>query len=466
VRVRPITVLCLVYIAVIFYGTLLPFDMTADVDAAIGRLERELTVWYDGFFNNRRDILLNVAFFIPLGILVAVGYTGKSRWAAVLVAGVVGATVSLTVEFLQLWSPSRTAEAADLVTNTAGCLAGGFIGATMGRSVGSRLTGETSGKWSLRPLRPVAIALLLLLLLDATDPFYPVTHKWMLRQNLTNSTLVLHQGLMLHSWHHWLVCRVGMYAVLSIVLGASAMNRSRRRWVYGAMLAAGFALVTEACKPLIEDRVANIANVAVAACGAGIGMLLGMVFHQRGSLAAKVALAAVLLIGYVSYQECRPAREDAPFDLVWNKAAIQAKIPSGAGWLPGHSFAIGKRRVRYVRPIVRIIAIMAAFTYALSMCGRLAGKSTIKRIIKGALLAGAIGAALQLLKLLIPDHGPNMTKLWSFFIGGALGVWIYIHAPPTRRHTTSYMSGPGGVNRLAPQIRTTEPPPRDRPHDI
>jgi hypothetical protein len=188
--------------------------------------------------------------------------------------------------------------------------------------------------------------------------------------------------------------------------------------------------VTEACKPLIEDRVANIANVTVAACGAAIGMLLGMVFHRRMSMTAKAALAAVLLIGYVSYQECRPAREDVPFDFVWDPPAIQAKIPSGSRWLPAHSFAVGKKRVRYVRPIVRITAIMTAFTYALSVCGRLAGKTTLRRIIKGALLAGFIGVALQLVKLLVPQRGPEMARLASFFIGGALGVWLYTHAPP------------------------------------
>ena len=429
-RVRPITVLCLVYIAVILYGTLLPFDLSADADAAIGRLDRELAVWYDGFYNNPRDILLNIAFFLPLGVLVAVRHTGKSRLAAVLAAGAAGAAVSLAAEFLQLWTPSRTTEVIDLLTNTAGSLAGGILGATTGRSIQLQLSGETSEKWSLRPLRPVAIALLLLLMLDATDPFYPVTHKWMLRQNFVNSNLVLSQGLKLHSLHHWLVCRVGMYAVLATLLGASAMNRSRHRWVYGAVLAAGFALVTEACKPLIEDRAANIANVAVAACGAAIGMLLGMIFHRRMSLGAKAALAAVLLVGYVSYQECRPAREDVPVDFVWDPPAMQAKIPSGQGWLPAHSFAVGKKRVRYVRPIVRIVAIMTAFTYALSVCGRFAGQTAMRRIIKGALLAGVIGVMLQLLKFLVPERGPEMARLSSFFIGGALGVWIYIHAPP------------------------------------
>jgi len=430
-RARPITILCLAYIAVIFYGTLLPFDLTADMDAAIGRLEHELTVWYDGFYNNRRDILLNFAFFIPLGILVAVRHEADSRWASVLVAGAIGATVSVAAEFMQLWSPSRTAEVIDLLTNTAGSLTGGIIGATMGRSVRLKLSGEVSNKWSLRPLRPVAIVMLLLLILDAADPFYPITHKWMLNKNLANSHLIVSQGLKLHSQHHWLVCRVGVYAVLATMLGASVINRSRLRWFYGAALAAGFALVTEACKPLIEDREANIANVAVAACGAALGMIMGMILHRRLPLVAKTALAAMLLVGYVSYHECRPAQEDSPFDFVWDPPAMQAKIPSGAGWLPAHSFAIGKKRIRYVRPIIRILAIMTAFTYALSVCGRRVGGKTVGRIIRGALLAGCIGTVLQLLKLLIPERGPEMARLSSFFIGGAMGVWIYIHAPPS-----------------------------------
>lgn len=161
-KVRPITVLCLVYIAIIFYGTLLPFDLAADVDAASDRLDQELKLWRDGFYSNRRDILINFAFFLPLGILAAVRHGGESRLRAVLVAGTAGASISMATEFLQLWSPSRTAEVSDLVMNTAGSLVGGMIGATVGRSVQLKLSGETSDKWSLRPLRPVAITLLLL----------------------------------------------------------------------------------------------------------------------------------------------------------------------------------------------------------------------------------------------------------------------------------------------------------------
>jgi len=430
VSLRPITIFCILYTAVIFYGALVPFNLSTDVDMAVGRLERELAVWYDGFYNNRRDILLNLAFFLPLGILVAIRHTGKSRRAGILAATATAAAMSFAVEFLQLWSPARTAEVADLITNTAGGLGGGIIGVTLGRSIRRRLSNGWFGSWAVRPLRPVAIAMCLLLVLDATDPFYPITHKWMLMANLGYSRLILAEGLKLHSWHHWLVCRVGMYAVLATVLGASCMDRSRLRWVRGAVLAAGFALVTEACKPLIEGRGANIANVAVAACGAAVGMLLGIGFHGRLSLLVKAILAAGLLVGYVSYHECRPAQEDQPFTFVWDTKAFKDKVPSGENWFPGYSFAIGKKRVDYVRPIVRILAAIAAFTYALSVCGRLPGKTVTQRIVKGALLAGCIGVTLQLLKLLVPDRGPEMARLSSFFIGGALGVWIYTAAPP------------------------------------
>jgi len=105
VKVRPITIFCILYTAVIFYGALVPFSLSTDVDMAMGRLDRELAVWHDGFYNSRRDILLNFAFFLPLGILVAVSHTGKSRRTAILVATVTAAATSLAVEFLQLWSP-------------------------------------------------------------------------------------------------------------------------------------------------------------------------------------------------------------------------------------------------------------------------------------------------------------------------------------------------------------------------
>jgi len=420
-----LTVLCGIYVAMILYGTLIPFDLTADVDVPLGHFQRERSTWPANLYSHRRSFAANLAMFLPLGLLVALGKADRSRLRAVLAAVVVAGAVSISVEALQLWSPTRTAEVADLLANSAGGMIGGLLATALGPAAKRRFGDGWPASWRLRPARPVAAAICLLLVADAADPFYPVLRKGLLLENLRNSHIALAEGLAVHSWHHWLICRVGMYAVLASLLAASCMDGSRRRWVRGGALAIAFALATETCKPLIEDRVANLANVLIAACGAVVGVAVGMALHGRLSLRAKAGLAAILLVGYVSYRECRPPREGDRFSLTWSPPSMKAKVPTGTEWFPAHSFATGKKRVRFVRPIVRILAVMAAFTFALSLRRRQAGGSLARRIAAGALLAGAIGLSLQLFKLLIPERGPNIGKLVAFPMAGALGAWLY-----------------------------------------
>jgi hypothetical protein len=94
-----------------------------------------LSLPWIGFELNKgalEDILLNLVGFIPLGCILpliwSTGY-GFSRNRAVLLAVVCCFIVSLTIEVLQAWMPSRSSQMMDLVLNTVG----GALGAMAGR---------------------------------------------------------------------------------------------------------------------------------------------------------------------------------------------------------------------------------------------------------------------------------------------------------------------------------------------
>ncbi|MFS0793654.1 VanZ family protein [Microbacterium sp. 1P10AE] len=69
------------------------------------------------------DTVLNVAFFVPLGIVVAMLL--PLRWAPASV--VLGAAVSLAVEIAQSVIPGRVPDAGDVVANTTGALIGTVV---------------------------------------------------------------------------------------------------------------------------------------------------------------------------------------------------------------------------------------------------------------------------------------------------------------------------------------------------
>lgn len=72
------------------------------------------------------DVVANVAFFLPIGFLYPLVWHGVVRspiWSACLL----GALLSLTVEFAQLWLPGRYPSGVDLATNSAGAALGAML---------------------------------------------------------------------------------------------------------------------------------------------------------------------------------------------------------------------------------------------------------------------------------------------------------------------------------------------------
>jgi hypothetical protein len=73
------------------------------------------------------DFLLNSAGFIPLGFIYFLRQYRASRkpvWQSAAASVAMGAALSLAVELMQVWLPTRDSSLADLVANTAGALMG------------------------------------------------------------------------------------------------------------------------------------------------------------------------------------------------------------------------------------------------------------------------------------------------------------------------------------------------------
>lgn len=76
-------------------------------------------------WRDREDVVLNFAGFVPFGLVLAALLGKKRRWVmTLLLAGGIGFILSLTIETMQAWMPSRTSSVLDLTLNTAGTILG------------------------------------------------------------------------------------------------------------------------------------------------------------------------------------------------------------------------------------------------------------------------------------------------------------------------------------------------------
>lgn len=116
--------LTLAAVAVILFLTLFPFDFS--VQATALRRAGFFLDWLTPVGKDWRGWVLNVLFFVPFGFLWA-WWTGlrHRRWLASGVAAVwAGLVLSLTVEWSQLYLPTRDASWDDVLTNTLGAFLG------------------------------------------------------------------------------------------------------------------------------------------------------------------------------------------------------------------------------------------------------------------------------------------------------------------------------------------------------
>lgn len=101
------------------------------------------------------DVLINLAAYTPLGFLLALALQARfSAPAAVLLAAILAASLSLAMEGAQMFLPMRIASNVDLLTNSAGGLFGAMAAPLLSPS---RFPGHRLAAWRQRVFAPGTI---------------------------------------------------------------------------------------------------------------------------------------------------------------------------------------------------------------------------------------------------------------------------------------------------------------------
>jgi VanZ family protein len=438
---RIILLAAMTHLLLLVYASLIPFDFNASPREIHNHLRRAFLFWPASnlLHVSKSDLVSNFLLYLPLGALLAAYFSRSSRpYRAVACLGVtcVGAAVSILVETCQLFSGTRISGVQDVVMNTAGSLIGALAGAAGGQSIWLGWQRTLRRWWQVHPSRILVIAMLAMLAGDALSPFAPSIDVSSLKRNVRYSTINLSEGFARKRADQWLVERVAVYAALTLLLAASAGRERDGReagdnapgcqgaiaasaWIKAAAYAMCVALVLEVSKLFIIGRSANIANQVASAIGAAAGMILGACGITRLSLRKKAALATMALLAYLGYLQWQP------FDFAWNTAAVAAKWPRGAEWLPLYHYAMGAR-LEDIALFLRTVLLAGATVYA----GALALGRRSRFIILPILAATTVGIIFESGQILLASRQPTVTDVFCYALGGVVGGWALRSASP------------------------------------
>jgi VanZ family protein len=120
----------LAYLLLTVYASLYPFSGWRQPNTGVLELLAGPT------YNSYADILLNVAAYLPLGLLMTLCLMPRQApWKAATVAMLLGVMLSAAMEILQVYLPARVPSRVDIACNAAGAVIGAVMATLGGREL-------------------------------------------------------------------------------------------------------------------------------------------------------------------------------------------------------------------------------------------------------------------------------------------------------------------------------------------
>jgi VanZ family protein len=269
-------VLALAYLLTIVYASVQPFRNWRMPDAA----------FYDflnapwPYYITLKDVLVNLAAYIPLGFLVTLGLRLRLAPVAAVAGGtVIAIALSILMESVQMFLPSRVATNVDVLANGAG----GLIGALAAplflptRALGTRLGTLRDRVFAPGVVPDIGIVLVLLWIATQLNPWTQVMGPGQLRESFDWPDLFAYTPTRLATAETLVV----MFNLLGIGLLLSTLIRPgvRRRYAVGMVVT--LALAVKVLISLVLEK--PQAMWAWLTPGLGMGLLLGLLL-LRGLL--------------------------------------------------------------------------------------------------------------------------------------------------------------------------------------
>jgi VanZ family protein len=174
--------LVLVFVVLIVYGSLYPFSGWSEPPAPLFSF-----LFASAARVEKADLVQNVLAYMPFGLFMVAWLMRSTRFGvALLTAAVAGGVLSLAMEAIQQFLPSRDASRIDLVLNIGGSVAGGLLASLLrGHTLGGPRLVALRAHWLRSGTLPnLGLAALALWVLSQTSPLVPTLDIGQVRHGL------------------------------------------------------------------------------------------------------------------------------------------------------------------------------------------------------------------------------------------------------------------------------------------
>ena len=263
------------YTVFLLYATLWPFDFYFDPAFTASRKISWIPFFDPSDGPNRKDAAMNIIVFLPFGILsFLVNSAAGKMHRPVLIATVLGCTLSFSIEVAQIWLPLRHPSTADLLMNATGVLLGAVLARSWERNV--RTNAESVRLVLGRNTAMIAVIVYALALLASTmrtfDPILSWESLYARAQAFPASTLLPdHLDL---DYTTWMVLTFGFLSFLAVEGFAGSTTIRRRAIRYAAAFGAcsAYAVLLEALQILFRSRQPLLSHAFLGIVGVAYGI--------------------------------------------------------------------------------------------------------------------------------------------------------------------------------------------------
>ncbi|MBC7945139.1 MAG: VanZ family protein [Burkholderiales bacterium] len=290
--------LAIAYVLLIVLASLSPFTGWRDSGAPVLAFLFETARNYQ----TRFDLMINILGYAPIGFLFGMWALSRLRPAfAVLLAGLGGGLLSLAMESLQSYLPTRISSVVDFVCNSTGAFAGALLAALLGWRLleSRRLSAVRHQFFYPGAATPAGLVLLGFWLLSQTNPSISLFGNGDLRVWLGEDSVEFHSA-QFFIWAETAVVALNLLGAGLLAANLTANNASAGRFIF-ALLAAVFTVKSSAVGVIVDaDRafawLTFGAWLGLLAGGASLIVLIRLERRKRFVIAfASLALATALV---------------------------------------------------------------------------------------------------------------------------------------------------------------------------